>query len=489
MATHLTSRPQTAAPSREPPAFCPELSDSPATIDCRPPALRGRLRLGATWVILGRTLGIGVTMLLNVALARWLSPEDFGSFLLLNSLFALASLLSMLGLNTAMVRFVSESLGQGDADRARRAMWLVTAVAAVTITSTAGLTALAMSYYGTELLGLPAVPSIVPMVVAGLVLLAMLQLTAEACRSLHEFRLASLFSGGQTGGLLSNILFLMLIAAAMVLSKPSFSMAVKLNLMAMGVCLPMAILGLARAARARLVVTPSRRTKTTLTVNQLLGFSIPMLTIQLLTFGTTQADLWIAGISCPHDQLALYGAARRLMLLVTMPLQMVNLTVISSIAELYAQDRQDDLERILRRATTLAAVPSAGAILVLTLFGGSILELLFGSYFRQAALPLGILGVGQLFLVCAGGCGCALEMTGHQMASLLVTLLTAVAMATIGTWAAVHFGILGLAIASTSIITAQSISMWLLAKRIVGVWTHPNFAPRFFFALTRANQR
>jgi len=481
MTTHLISMPpEKFAPRDEPLAFASDPSNLPGSVAQQAPAARaprGRLRLGAAWVIFGRSLGIGVTMLVNIALARWLTPEEFGSFLLLSSVLALATLLAMLGLDAAIVRFVPESLGKGDVARARHAMTLVLGMATVTISGVAALAALVLAYFDATLLGLPAVPGLVPMAVTGLVLLAVIQLSAEACRSLHELRLASLFSGGQTGGLLSNILFLTLIAAAMVLGKPSFMTAVALNLVAMCVSLPFALFALSRAARECLGTIEPRRTSSTLTVRQLLAFSLPMLLIQLLTFATAQGDLWIAGICCPHDQLALYGASRRLTLLVTMPLQMLNLTVISSIAELYGQGRHRDLERLLRGAASLAAWPSLGVIALLIVAGGPIMEMLFGPYFRQAALPLGILAVGQLFLVCAGSSSCVLAMTGHQMGSLFVNLATALALVTIGTLAARHFGIVGLAVTSTGIITAQSISLWLLAKKFAGVWTHPALRP------------
>jgi O-antigen/teichoic acid export membrane protein len=186
--------------------------------------------------------------------------------------------------------------------------------------------------------------------------------------------------------------------------------------------------------------------------------------------------LWISGICCPHDQLALYGAARRLVLLVTLPVQMLNLTVISAIAELHGQGRRAELQKVLRGAATFAAVPSIAAIVVLIIWGGPILQILFGPYFRDAAMPLGILGLGQLFLVCAGSCGCALEMTGHQMVSLIVNLISAVALGVVGTFAAQRFGIMGLAVASASVIGLQSVTLWLLARRIVGVWTHPTLS-------------
>jgi O-antigen/teichoic acid export membrane protein len=416
-------------------------------------------------------------MLVNFVLARWLSPADFGSFLLLSSVLALASLLAMLGLNTALVRYVAESLGHQDIARARRSLRLVAAVAAVSVTSVACLTTLVFSLADTRLLGLPSTTGLIPMAVTSLVLLALLQLIAEACRSLHEIRLASLLSGGQTGGLLSNLVFLLLIAAAVVLAKPSFSTAVALNMAAMLLSLPVAVVGLVWATRQRLGTDQQQATSAPLPVRSLLGFSTSMLAIQLLTFATTQADLWIAGICCPHDQLALYGAARRLVLLVALPLQMMNLAVMASIAELVGQRRLGDLEHLLRSSALLAAVPAVPIIAALLLWGGPILELTFGPFFRQAAAPLGILAVGQLFLVGVGSSGGALEMSGNHHASLVVNSLTTVALLIVGTWAAWRFGITGLATASACVIAAQSLALWLLAKRIVGVWTHPQYRP------------
>jgi O-antigen/teichoic acid export membrane protein len=418
-------------------------------------------------------LGIATTMLINVVLARWLSPDDFGLFLLLSSGLGFASLLAMFGLSVAIVRFVPESLGRGDPARARQAMGLIGGVALVTIGSTAALVALGLAYWGTALFELPDVPAIVPMVAVGVVLLALSQLTGEAFRSLHELRLASLFSGGQAGGLLSSMVFLVLMSVAIVLGKPSFLTALALNLVAMSVSLPLAALGLLQVSRAQLAVAPGVAATAPIAMSELLRFCLPMLVIQLLTCVSMQADLWIAGAACPHNQLALYGAARRVMLLVSMPLQMVNLTVMASIAELHGQQRLKEIESLLRGAASWAAWPSSVAIVVLLVAGGPVLELLFGPYFRQAAGPLRILAVGQLFLVCAGAAGYALEMTGRQMCSLLVNLLDAVAMVALGTWAATHYGIVGLALASTAVVAAHSIVIWVLARRLVGVWTHP----------------
>lgn len=459
------------------------LPETAAAVTPRMPARR--LRAGAAWVVVGRFLGIAVTMLVNVVLARCLTPGEFGEFLVISSVLGSASLLAMLGMNSAVVRFVSASVGLGDLARARQSLRLVSLATLVSIACVGGLLAIVLTFLDTKRIGLFAFPGLVPMIVASLMLLALLQFVAEACRSLQELKLASLLSGGQTGGLLSNLLFLTLIAAAMVVARPGLRTAIALNLAAMAVTLPVAIVGLIRVARERLAAdrdtadpnTAERKsalsTKRALGLAHLLSFALPMLAIQLLTSATAQGDLWIAGVSCSLNEVALYGAARRLMLLIAMPLQVINFTVIASIAELHSQDRLEDLQRLLRSAATVAASLSIVAGLGLILFGGPTLSLLFGPYFRQAAPLLSILVVGQMFLACSGSSDCALSMTGHQFAPLMVNLASGLVLAGLGIWAVRHYGTNGLAYVSAAVIAAQAISLWLLARRLVGVWTHP----------------
>ena len=437
-----------------------------------------QLKAGAAWVTVGRFLGVAVTMLVNVVLARCLTPAEFGEFLVISSVLGTASLLAMFGMNSAVVRFVPASLGENDVARARQSLRLIVLATLVSIASAGALAAVLLATLDTSEFGVTLTAGLAPMIVASLMLLAMLQFLGEACRSLQELRLATLLSGGQTGGLLSNVVFLTLIAGAMVTVRPALLTAVALNLAAMVVTLPVAIVGLSRAARQRLVAAPSSLPpRRRLARASLLTFALPMLLVQLLTSATAQGDLWIAGGACSPDEVALYGAARRLMLLIAMPLQVINFMVIASIAELYSQHRLEELERLLRGAATISAAVSISAGLFLICFGGPTLSLLFGPYFHQAAPLLAILATGQLFLACAGSCDCALSMTGHQFAALAVNLLSGLALAVFGIWAVRNFGSLGLAAVSAAVVAAQSVCLWLLARKLVGVWTHPAWRP------------
>jgi O-antigen/teichoic acid export membrane protein len=472
-----------AAPQVHAPVSEESLPETVVAVSPRTPARP--LRAGAAWVVAGRFLGIAVTMLVNFVLAQFaLTRAEYGEFIVISSMLGSASLLAMFGMNSAVVRFVSAAVGLGDLARARQSLRLVSFATLVSVACVGGLLALVLSFLDTRLIGLSAFPGLVPMLVASLMLLALLQFVAEACRSLQELKLASLLSGGQTGGLLSNLLFLTLIAGAVVVARPGLRTAIALNLAAMAITLPVAVVGLIRLARERLSAatsadqnsaehTASLPATHALGVASLLSFALPMLAIQLLTSATAQGDLWIAGVSCPLNEVALYGAARRVMLLIAMPLQIINFTVIASIAELHSQGRLEDLQRLLRGAATIAASISIAAGLGLILFGRPTLNLLFGHGYGEAAPLLSILVIGQMFLACAGSSDCALSMTGHQIAPLVVNTVCGLLLAVLGIWAVRHYGTVGLAYVSAAVIAVQAISLWLLARRLVGVWTHP----------------
>jgi O-antigen/teichoic acid export membrane protein len=163
-------------------------------------------RWAAAWVIAGRLIGITITLAANILAARVLGPEQFGLFVLITTWMAFGSILAMGGLNEAGLRFVAESLALARHDMARAYMRQLWRLAAVWSLIAAVLSA------GASVL-VPALPAgfsspvvLAALMVVGVLALAGQQIAAELLRGWHELRLASLFSGGQSGGLVSNLL-------------------------------------------------------------------------------------------------------------------------------------------------------------------------------------------------------------------------------------------------------------------------------------------
>src|SRR5439155_17296782 len=176
------------------------------------------LRRQAVWVVGCRIVGIGATVASNILAARLLGPSEFGTYLFATTVIALGSLLAMVGLNEAALRFISESLGVGRQERAaayaRRAI-VITVIASLiaSLVVTAGFVIfLHSSHPSLNLVALLA------LVAVGIVVLAWQQLGAELLRAYGKLPVASFFSGGQTGGPVSNVVFLVGLAAAAMLA-------------------------------------------------------------------------------------------------------------------------------------------------------------------------------------------------------------------------------------------------------------------------------
>jgi O-antigen/teichoic acid export membrane protein len=193
---------------------------------------------------------------------------------------------------------------------------------------------------------------------------------------------------------------------------------------------------------------------------------------QVLTFASSQASIWIAGISCSHDQLALFGAAGRLAMVVTLPLDMIGLAVISTISELHAQGRLAELQRVLQLTAGAAAIVALLAFTAMLILPATILDVTFGPFYRNAATVLLILGAGQLVSSMTGSCGYTLTMTGHHNWNLSVNLVATVLLIAIGPLAAAHFGIAALALVSATILAFKNVVLLLLVRKLIGVWTH-----------------
>jgi O-antigen/teichoic acid export membrane protein len=447
------------------------------TIGHGPGAWQERLRSGGFWVLTGRVLGISLTLLSNVILARVLVPVDFGNFLLMTSIAGAGSVVAMFGLNIVMVKLVAESVGLGDPVRARQVFRLSARVGATSIALVGVVTPWALYYLMPQA---RAVPVVLVSLSLGIMLIAWQCVVAEGLRGLHEQRWASLLSGGQISGPLTSLLFIALVVALAIVRHVTFPDAVWLMDLALVITVVFSMYCLRRTMHARLGppghCPPPRHQP--LALKDVVVLGAPLMIMQVLVFATSQADVWIAAMCCESDGVALYGVARRLATAVAMLPQIAGVAISAPIATLYAQGRLDQMQEMLRSSARLAMVPSVLACLALVAAGGSILELFFGSFYRQSAATLTVLVIGQVVAAGCGSCGYVLTMTGYQNVALAINLVATVLLMSVGPWAGSRFGMLGIGWTSTITLTAQMIVTWYLTRSLVGVWTHAGFRAR-----------
>lgn len=433
-----------------------------------------RLLRESVWVVGGRVFGIATAIGSNVVLARVISPADFGLYFVLASVLTFATLVAMFGLNTGLVRFVSESIGVGDLRQVRHVLRRGSLLAFTGLLAGGLICWAFVQFWGRQLFGIPNVQSIAPLLAISVVAWGVIQLCAALLRSFHDSRWSILLTG-QFGGPLCNTLFVVFIVALYFLWAPvDLFSAVLCSAISLCAIVPLAVKAFRSIARGRLAElqdAQSQPESTALAWGTLLIVCWPLMLTQCLSYVTGQADIWIGGAAASHEDMALYGAARRLMLLIGIPMQLVNLTVIASIAELRAQNKHQELQRILRSAATMAAIPALLVSLPIFAFAGQILWLLFGPFYADGANILRLLCVGQIIFVSVGAAELTLMMAGQQMKALWINLGTSVAMFVLGVLLTRNWGIYGLAVAWSIVVSLQCIGFCLCARVWVGVWT------------------
>src|SRR5690242_4606652 len=207
------------------------------------------LKRQALWVVGCRVVGIAATLASNIVAARVLGPAQFGTYLLVTVIIALGSLIGMAGMNEAALRFIAESLALERFGLARLYTRRALALAAIVSVLSAVFMCLAVAWWGR--VAPDANPQVMlALIGAGIVLLAWQQLGAELTRAHGELRLASLFSGGQAGGPISNLLLLAGLVTIAAMGGPLTAMtATAITVISIAITCPLVYWGLWRLGR------------------------------------------------------------------------------------------------------------------------------------------------------------------------------------------------------------------------------------------------
>jgi O-antigen/teichoic acid export membrane protein len=201
----------------------------------------------------------------------------------------------------------------------------------------------------------------------------------------------------------------------------------------------------------------------------------PLTVTNLTLFALTEAPLWILGAFRTPEEVAVYGAASRAVVLVAMPLTVANSVLPPLIAEMYPQGRKRELERTLRTVATVAGIPAFLALAAFILFGGPILGLMFGDNYRGGAPILALLSLAQLVNVWSGSGSITLSYTGHQATMMTLTIAGGLFTVLAGLAVVGPYGVGGVAASVAVGIAGYNLVLWFVTKRKTGMLTHVSF--------------
>jgi O-antigen/teichoic acid export membrane protein len=385
--------------------------------------LARRLVRGGGWALLARAVALPIGLLQAMLLTRILTPAEVGAYFLAISLIGILAILAQGGMSRPMVKMVASALATDRPLAARHAIRV-----ALLVTLAGGvLLALAVAAGLGEWLSAmledgEALRGVVPIIAVMVLAFALVDVVAETLRGFHDLRAASAF-----GDYLAQRAALMLVLSTIWLAGWPADLTTVL-----AVALAAAVLMLALAlGQLRRQVGKIGRHGARWRTAEVLGHGLPFLLMRLNVWLSAGADLWVLGMFRPPEEVAVYGAASRLAVIVGTPLAVSNAVLAPVIAELHSRDERARLEKVMRAAATLGVLPSLLLAALFFALGDRILSIAFTEAYAEGWLVVVILAIGQLVNVLFGPCTIALAMTGHQrdvvVTSALAGLVTVLA--------------------------------------------------------------
>ncbi len=453
--------------------------------------IQKRLLKASTAAFGMRVYAMAINLALHSFLAHQLPPEDYGVLVVAINTLMFVSTLGMGGLNQSILKFVA---GNSASSRPADKLMLLKRLGSVWVVATSVVCVggwLLLSVWIGRWLSLDS--TVVALVFACGAALSLEQILAVTLRSLHAMPSASLLDGRTGGGVSKTVM----LAACFAMVVLGVGLSSQFCLVLLGLSLlsvtPLGFWLLRRAWRGyvdtatqepstgsnaeQLAQDAVTRAEQATSYQAIVHMSGTLLVTQVLVFLITRSDVWLAGGFVSKDDTALYTGVRWLILQTIAPLQILNVAISSSIAQLYAEGRKRELESMLRSSSTFCALVTLPVLAVLAIFNQPILGLIYTDFYKAGGTILVILAIGQAVNCLTGNSGQTLVLSGKIGAVFSVNLLAAILQIVAGWWSIRNHGIYGLAVSTTVVTIVQCIAIWLLARVLSGVWTHPTLFP------------
>jgi len=403
----------------------------------------------------------------NIILTRLLGAKLYGLYALANTVVTVATVPSALGLPTSLVHFLATSSERGEWGRLRwmvrasfRAVFLSSLLAAGLVLALAPWLSRSVFEKDGLLLPLSGLALALPFLALYMVCAGGLQGLRFIRGKVFIERIAHplvftvlLVAGGFFFRSLEFILVCFFIAAAAVLTLGLFWLHRRMS-------------GLPQGPMPRPVW------------REMLGFSTPIMFMNLLNFFILWSDILVMGMFRPAAEVGFYAIASRLATGVSMPTDSLGASLAPSFSSLTGRGDGEGLRRLFHTSTRWIFLLSSFAGMGLVLLGHPILGL-FGSEFQKGYAALCVLALGQVVTALFGANGTLITMTGHPRVNLVNSVILGLGNLGLNLLLVPRYGALGAASAAAiswaTVNTTRAVEIWFILK--IGPWDRTILKP------------
>ena len=203
--------------------------------------------------------------------------------------------------------------------------------------------------------------------------------------------------------------------------------------------------------------------------SNILSISTPMLISGSLGVFLGLIDIAILGIFKTSSAVGIYSVAVKLSSIVVLALSTINVIAAPKFAEFWAKGDKKGLLKIARQSTKIIFWTSLPVLLAIIFFSNYILGF-FGQGFRSGDIALIMLAFGQFINAISGSVGYILEMTGFQIFTQNIMIVSVMINIILNLWLIPKYGINGAAFASMITLIFWNLTMGAKVSNILGGW-------------------
>ncbi|SME95710.1 Membrane protein involved in the export of O-antigen and teichoic acid [Xaviernesmea oryzae] len=404
-----------------------------------------------------RIFSAAIAFVSQIVLARLMGEFEYGIFAFVWVLVVLAGNLSCLGFHTSVIRFLHQHRARGELATVRGLNLAVRLVALVSASAVAGLGFLFLYVFGDTVEAYYLVP----------IALAFFTMPMIALGDVLD---GTARSNGWTVTALSPTYLI----------RPALILAFMLLAIWLGAP-QTAVTAMQAALAATYVTTLSQLLRLTLRLRREYGpgpkrfelgawfrYSLPLFLVDGIGFLLTNADVVVVGIYLPPDQVGIYYAAAKTIVLVQFVYFSIKAAAGPRFSAIMAEGDMPALAAFAGQMARWSFWPSL-AVGLAALAAGELLLSLFGSAFTAGYWLMAILFAGILAKSLVGPGEVLLSMAGRQ--NLCVLLYAATLAASIGLYVVLipRLGLTGAALATAAGMMIEAVLLHIAVRRTLGI--------------------
>lgn len=392
---------------------------------------------GSAWSLSARILVAGLGLAVSIIISRNYGAEVVGIVAIVNAFFAFATIFSVLGTSTSILRFIPEHISKYSVSSAFK---VYRKVIRLVVGSSIGIGILLFLSADFIAVGVFENPKLSVLFSSGAVLFifkSVYTLNIEAIRGLRLIKTYALMQVLPHG---FNLLLIVLLGALFSNSNiPVYAL----------------LFGFSTAGVLSWIVTWSsfrnqiRQNDRVIEIpyKTIFSISIPMLMASMMSLIIGQTGVIVLGVFRSEAEVGYYAIAVKLATLTAFVLNALNSIAAPKFSELFYCGDLDELINIARKSSKVVFWATTPILIVLILFGKYILGSLFGTEFIAAYGAMVFLIVGQFVNSIAGSTGIFMNMTGRQKEYRNIMALAAALNIVFGLLLVPLYGIMGAAFA------------------------------------------